>query len=437
MQTDSNKEFDFLVKSMMENAQEEVPSRVWDSVSSRLDAAGAKRSRVVVWRWVGAVASAAAAIAIGAFILGGDRSSRSVQKGTFVADGETTASETVHENAVREKIDSAVEFAVVEKEGGASALAQSLPSRKESVGRKPAETASESSSEAEPISLYDTTADVQSEESGEIPAVSSDDTRTTLTQEAIESDLTAGEEEVRSEETVFTDPFAAMEWEDERNERNARRVSVSLSGNVQSNGSPSPTGGFNPNMAPGAAPTKSTVQEVSKESNYSLPYSIGLGTRISISPKWSVGTGVVYSRLQRTFNGIYTEVENGVITRKVNADIHNTLHYVGIPVNFYYSFLDNGRIGVYSYAGGMVEKAIRNNYHIPASPNSANFHGSVNGVQYSAALGLGIQFRIVGGLNLYFDPSLRYYFGNSQPTSIRTQMPLLMNLEAGLRFDIK
>jgi hypothetical protein len=61
----------------------------------------------------------------------------------------------------------------------------------------------------------------------------------------------------------------------------------------------------------------------------------------------------------------------------------------------------------------------------------------VDGVQFSAAAGIGLQFRLVGGLNLYFDPSLRYYFDCGQPTSIRTQMPLLMNLEAGLRFDIK
>ena len=426
MQTDSNKDFDLLIRSMMENAQEEVPSRVWNSVSSRLDAAAARRRRVVVLRWAGAVASAAAAIAVGVFLLGG-KPGAEAPKAALVAESQEEMMTTLPETLSSENGQDAT-FAVVEKETTSSAIAQVLPSRPTAKA---------------PVQMSDT---------GKETAVGiAEETEVILPQEEEVTELVVDsiipEEEVRTaisqpinsaqdKETAFVDPFAMMEWEDSHSD-SGRGLSISLGGDVQSNGSPSPTAGFNPRLAPGAAPTESSVQEVSKESNYSIPYSVGLGVRIGLSPKWSIGTGINYSRLQRTFNGIYTEVNKGEIVRKVNADIHNTLHYVGVPVNIYYTFFSNDRLGFYSYAGGTIEKAVANKYRIPASPSDAHFHQSVDGVQFSATAGIGLQFRIAGGLNLYFDPSLRYYFDCGQPTSIRTQMPLLMNLEAGFRFDIK
>ena len=428
MQTGENKEFDFLVKSMMENAQEEVPSRVWDSVSSRLDAAASPKPRVVVWRWVGAVASAAAAIALGVFFAGRNSSAPSTVS-PVVADVQQTAGDnTLPENNQQQ------EFAVIENDARTTAIAQNISSGSSKSGVSGQKV--QAVEEVVPEDTQDIATAVEDNVPEEVmtETVPAEDTRTALADEPV-----SPKHEIpvdNTDESVYLDPFRRMQMEDEQ-AASGRGISLSVGGNVQTNGSPSPTDGFNPWSAPGTAPTESSVQEVSKESNYSIPYSVGLGLRIGLSPKWAIGTGLNYSRLQRTFNGIYTEVENGIITRKVNADIHNTLHYVGIPVNLYYNILDNGRLGIYTYVGGTVEKALRNNYRIPASPSDAHYHQSVDGVQFSAAAGIGLQFRLVGGLNLYFDPSLRYYFDCGQPTSIRTQMPLLMNLEAGLRFDIK
>ena len=417
-----------MLRSMMENAQEEVPSRVWDSVSSRLDAAAARRSRVVVLRWAGAVASAAAAVALGIFLMGGKHDSENDVN--TLADNKEPKVETVVPSVTdNEKADE--EFAVLETPSRSSAIAQVLPSRSSAAEEAPANDFSvETVTSVETESLSEQNAIQQSEESSPEEAY-------TPTEEDVRTAIAENEpSEPIETEAPYLDPFAQMEWEDSHNVKTGR-LSVSIGGNVQSNGSPSPTEGFNPRMAPGSAPTESSVQEVSKESNYSVPYSIGLGIRIPISPRWSIGTGINYSSLQRTFNGIYTEVEDGMITRKVNADIHNTLHYIGVPVNFYYTVFSSSRLGLYSFAGGTIEKGIVNNYHIPASPSDAHFRQNIPGAQFSAAVGLGLQFRLTGGLNIYFDPSLRYYFDCDQPTSIRTQMPLLMNLEAGLRFDIK
>jgi hypothetical protein len=41
-----------------------------------------------------------------------------------------------------------------------------------------------------------------------------------------------------------------------------------------------------------------------------------------------------------------------------------------------------------------------------------------------------------GHVGLYADPSLRYYFDNGQPKSIRTSQPLMLGLDLGLRIKL-
>jgi hypothetical protein len=65
-----------------------------------------------------------------------------------------------------------------------------------------------------------------------------------------------------------------------------------------------------------------------------------------------------------------------------------------------------------------------------------NWSKGAPGLQLAAGLGLGIEFRLGEHLGLYVDPSLRYYFEGNQPRSIRTQQPLMMGLELGMRFGL-
>ena len=62
------------------------------------------------------------------------------------------------------------------------------------------------------------------------------------------------------------------------------------------------------------------------------------------------------------------------------------------------------------------------------------YNGSVGSVQFSANIGIGVEFILTDHLGLYIDPSLRYYFRNSKaPKSIRTVQPLMLGFEAGFR----
>ena len=78
MMQDTNRDFDLYMRSIMGNAQEEVPSRVWNRVSARLDA---KAAPAFAWWQKAAVAvAAAAAIVAGVVYLGTTLRSRSQQR---------------------------------------------------------------------------------------------------------------------------------------------------------------------------------------------------------------------------------------------------------------------------------------------------------------------------------------------------------------------
>ena len=59
----------------------------------------------------------------------------------------------------------------------------------------------------------------------------------------------------------------------------------------------------------------------------------------------------------------------------------------------------------------------------------------MNSPLFSVGAGLGVEFRLGRTLGLYLDPGVNYYFPGNQPRSIRTDKPLMLNFDAGLRFN--
>ena len=148
--------------------------------------------------------------------------------------------------------------------------------------------------------------------------------------------------------------------------------------------------------------------------------------------------GLNYSLLSSRFSGKFIEVsKDGVesMPKQVQSEISNTQHYIGIPINAYYDILSRDFIKFYAYAGGAVEKCIMNSYKVQTTP-VINHKEDVKGVQLSADLGIGVEFMLGRYVGLYIDPSLRYYFRNGQPKSIRTAQPLMLGFEMGFRFNL-
>ena len=424
MQND-NEKFDLLVRSMMQDAEEAVSPRVWEGVSAGL--VSRKRRRVLLWSAAGLAAAAALVLSV---VLPGTHNSNLPNHIDVVSLAVPGPDDSCPDGNGDETTDFATGAGLLADNAGGraggptgeTAVIRSV-SPAETVVSAPAEDAGASgllASEAEDIP-----GSFASEDSPGSAAVQTEYDRpvTALRNEP----ETAGKEP----EEAWEDPFARMEREDAR-QREAVRISVGFGGSMESNSNPDALNGIQMMRAPANQKrTHTVIEQTGATSAYAIPVSAGLNVRIGLGNRWAVGTGVNWTLLQRNFYGSFRE--NG--KAPVYSEINNTLHYIGIPVNAYYSMLQGGRLGLYAFAGGSVEKALSNRFRTLDS-NDLFYKESVDGVQFSVAAGFGLQFRLADHLGLYVDPSLRWYIPGSQPRSIRTQQPLMMNFEVGLRFDL-
>ena len=167
------------------------------------------------------------------------------------------------------------------------------------------------------------------------------------------------------------------------------------------------------------------------EARYSIPLTFGIGVRIPFAKRWSIASGLDCSILTTRYDKANHYI-NGSITEYTN--VTNRIIYLGIPLNVYFDIISNHRVSFYVYAGGTIEKGISNRYTAPAGLNHTE---KIAGVQMSVQAGLGVEFKIVGPMNFFIDPAVKYFFTNeTQPVSIRSRQPFSMGFDAGLRFTL-
>ena len=394
-------ENDLLMREILEGGQEEVPGRVWEAVSQRLDeAAGRKRTVTLWWRRAGVtVAAIAAAVTAVVLVDRGEESvdilPKAVQNNMIaVVEPESVADEGVME-----------EETVVSQTSGAELLAYvpETVTTTENYIEKFIAPAEEDMVSTEVIT---------ESESYELPV------------------------EKESPKTIVNEWQSFGTWEEEETPARHIKTSLVLSGITgAANTSNNSSNGILKAPAVIQTPTETGIREKENQTKYGIPVSVGAGVRFELTPRWSLGVGLNYTNLSRTLQGTYTHVnEEGSIDNLVTSTIKNHQHYIGLPVNVYLDLIENKSINFYAYAGGTVERCLSDKYHILT--NNIMHKEAVKGVQLSAAAGLGAEFMLGQYLGLYIDPSLRYYFDCDQPKSIRTAQPLMFSAEVGLRFRL-
>lgn len=163
------------------------------------------------------------------------------------------------------------------------------------------------------------------------------------------------------------------------------------------------------------------------KSVYYVPLSFGVDLRYHFANDLSIGIGLNWTQLNREFDGSYLGNE---------GTFNHILQYVGIPLNVYWDIVSVRSLQLYAFAGASVEKLISNKYYIMKQSRSPLLTKDAAGFMCSAQLGVGAAFRLSNRISLYFDPYVYYYFPSAQPRSIRTEHPLMVSFEAGLRFDL-
>ncbi len=414
---------DFLIKSMLENGQEEVPGHIWDSISSRLDAVSPAQAPVEPakvlfpwWRYVVAGLSVAAAITLVA-IFGISYPQDGIEpsgEGIIAVVEDTTSTDVLIAKVDEKEIEADFETRTMKTYKPISE-AQVVAGE----GAEKFEAEEQSSGEQD-------VSDKRTEKKEEA-------TQTDKKEEAVKIQvLTETNEQGESQDL---DAFFSDDFEVEGAKPKKNRVAISMSGQTGGHMALSKGG---PYSAPMRSPLyqimsrTAIVEHANNNSVYGLPLSAGLGMRIGLTKRWALGTGVTYSLLTRKYNGTYNNVEEGIT---IASDIKNSQHYIGIPLNVYFSILSNKRLDFYASAGGAVEKCVKNHYII-LEDRTYTHTTNVKGAQWSISLGLGVEYKFTNWFGLYIDPSLRYYFDTAQPKSNRTVQPLNLGAELGLRFHL-
>lgn len=397
-------EFDIQVRNLLQQAQESVSPSVWEGVQAGLVR---KRRAAAFWRWTGAVA-AAAAILSGVVLLW-PRAEQEHSNPIILAE---TPSEALPEAPVARE-----ELLPAEESAAPAARPVHRPVRLAQVTQKAAPVAEEPASAVAESTPVVESAPVVAESTSAVEAAAS-------TKEQVP--VTASQE--AEDPTVFN----RLAYEEER-QGFASVWSMEVSGNLEDKRRSTLTS-FAPRhySAPPLGAAEGIYNE-NPEASFSLPFSVGAGLNWQFARHWAVGVGLRYTNLSRMFVGDY--VGNGIVLSQTDIDNHQ--HWLGIPVNVYYAFIHTGRWRVHAFTGGSMEFLVDNDYLVHGARKDIHFHQRGSRPQFSAGLGVGVEFRITPWLGLYLDPSFRYYFRpDLQPRSLRTIQPLRFDVEAGLRFSL-
>ena len=378
-------EFDIYVRNTLRDASESVSPEVWKGVE-----AGLRRKKLLpFWRWTAASVAAAAAVVAGFVFLKPSAASieeHSQPTSIFIAQ----SSEEIPQEQllpIRKQI-----------AGKQVRVAQELPALPEPVAEEPVPVQEE--------------APVQEEVTGleEVPVVTE--------APSVEEHSHALLQQLAREEGK---PFR-------------RGFGLSASGNVQGNQRQDVGGHIAPRQF--GAPVLQQgegIYNATPETSFSLPLSAGVGLMYYFAPRWAVGSGLRYTYMGRTFMGDYNSGDGFVLA---GTDIDNHQPWLGIPLNVYFTFVEKGRWHVHTFAGGGVDFLLRNDYLVHYNKD-IHYMEKSRAPQWSANLGVGVEYQLNPFLSLYLDPQFRYYFGTEQqPRSLRTIQPLRFDIEAGLRFNL-
>ena len=155
------------------------------------------------------------------------------------------------------------------------------------------------------------------------------------------------------------------------------------------------------------------------------PVSVGLQVAFGIAPRLSLSTGMVYTRTSSDF---YPYAPSS------NYNVHQVLHYVGIPVGLNYEFWQSGGFHAYVMAGAEADYNVKNDTEEEGVKKE---NAKRDRVQLSGKASLGAQYDITPKVGLYIEPGAKYYFDNgSHVENTFKDKKLNFNLQFGLRFNL-
>ena len=156
-----------------------------------------------------------------------------------------------------------------------------------------------------------------------------------------------------------------------------------------------------------------------------LPIAIGLSVSYPLSTKWSLSSGIIYTRLHSDFASI---INGSAISQE------QILHYLGIPLNAQYQLFHRGGLNIYLSAGAEADYNIKTYL----ASEGVTQHLNRDRLQFSVQGGVGLQYNILPQFGLYAEPGVKHYFDNgSRLCNYFKDQPTSFNLQLGLRLNLK
>ena len=170
------------------------------------------------------------------------------------------------------------------------------------------------------------------------------------------------------------------------------------------------------------------------EIHHRQPVRVGVSVRYDFTKRWGIETGLTYSMLSSTI----TTGGSGYSSRT-----EQELHYIGIPLQVSYDFLQLKWFSLYVNAGGMIEKCISGKAVASYVPEGESAFESREGItarplQWSLNAAIGAEVHFTPLIGLYVEPGASYFFNDGSGIStIYKERPLNFNFEFGLRFTFR
>lgn len=171
--------------------------------------------------------------------------------------------------------------------------------------------------------------------------------------------------------------------------------------------------------------------DIIEKEQHDRPITFGISLSRAIRNKWSVETGLQYSLL----NSKFTTGEGGFFIGR-----NQSVHYLSLPVRVSYKFAEYNSLSAYAAAGAAL--------HIPVYGKSDSYYVTESTaihidrwrikppVQWSTNVGLGLQYRFMPKVSVYFEPTLNWYIPSGSSThTIWTERPFVFSAPFGIRIS--
>ena len=248
-----------------------------------------------------------------------------------------------------------------------------------------------------------------------------------------------------SSDDAYTPPtgtFGFDDFPDDTPRRKRRHMSIGISGSASDSPIMKVLGDYNSappmdemldEMLP-QQPEDSLAAEVSQpamammkaKSGYSdsyqheIPVSVGLSARFFLTDRFSINTGLNYTRYKslrtRTFTATYDSRKD-----------RQYVHYLGVPVRFDYMAVNKKHFNLYFGAGLQMDKCVY------AIVGDERLHEEQ--VLFGLNGAMGLQINIVPMIGLYLEPEVSYALNEGSIETFRSDEPFVITVRGGLRFN--